>query len=91
MTPNLPAPEDDRETPATDLVRLAVQQLAAFGDLNQGQVRRILPMWRDYDLLSPAEMLAVVESFPVGADPDESGTLHRGGGWISGSPMGGGE
>jgi len=85
MTPNLSAPK------SPDPVRRAVLQLRAWGgeDLNQGQVRRILPTWRHYGVLSPDEMLAVVGSFPPGEDPDQSGVMQRGG-WISGSAQTGG-
>jgi hypothetical protein len=65
---NLPPPESDRATPTTDLVRRAVLQLKAFGDLNRGQVRRVLPYWRHFVSLSAREMLAVVEAFPPGED-----------------------
>jgi hypothetical protein len=68
MTHKLPSPEGDRETHTTDLVRRAVLQLKAFGDLNRGQVRHLLPYWRHFVSLSPAEMLAVVDRFPPGED-----------------------
>jgi hypothetical protein len=67
MTHKLP-PETDRETVTTDLVRRAVLQLKAYGDLNRGQVRRVLPYWRHFVLLSPAEMIAIVDRFPPGED-----------------------
>jgi hypothetical protein len=82
-------------------VRRALLRLRAFGDLDRAQVRKILPMWRNFTDLTPAELLAIIASFPPGDDdPDqavspfgetEAGTLHRGGGWISGTATGGRE
>ena len=92
-------PADVEPNPAAiitpdDPVRRAILVLRAFGDLDQDQVRRVLPMWRHYVTLTPAEMIEIVNAFPSGGDEDDDtpqpGVAMPGGGWISG-PMQGGE
>lgn len=54
--------------------RRALLQLRAFAvaDLNQGGVWRVLPYYRHFGELSADEMLAIVDAFPPGEDPERT-------------------
>lgn len=66
----------DPNPPPTEIERLAVLDLRAYaGDVNQGRARRVLPYWQRFEELSADEMLAVIETFPPGEDPDR--TMRR--------------
>jgi hypothetical protein len=48
------------------VIRLAISSLECFGsDLDQGAVRRLLPLWRHFHRLTPRQITKIVNSFPV--------------------------